>query len=492
MQLSPRGRIVLALTASVLLFAAGFALASPKLLVGIESAVVRSGTPTIVYTSNEPADFTCAVGRSRTSCGKNTTAGSTTITDPLAPGTYTFAVTALNSDPDTPTVTFSSATSTIFTVASTVPPAPPPAPPPGRPDLAVKMETHGQHQHVTADVVVTNVGQLAAPPTHAHLEVAQYRSRARRVPGLRPGQHYNLHLVMATPASLSNQTRQLAAVLTPVPGETDVENNRDSQPATFPPTPAPPPAPAPPPRQSEGGTSWWPIGGAIAGATLLIGGIFLFVQRGRLTPTQKLDWQLEATEGELPEHCAVGKRICKRETKLTPKPRQLTELTCARDPSSGRALAIKGKAVEHLTDAHAAYIERHQEEAESLVAAAEARVWHEMSAWLDQGERSGVHLDATFEGSKADCSFKLFECTEGKRPSLISRIRRFLGLQDDRSPWHERAHWKAEIKDVETVEVAILESTLVWDAARRPVAEDRLRTHLSRLAERWTSVDHSY
>ena len=64
-------------------------------------------------------------------------------------------------------------------------------------------------------------------------------------------------------------------------------------------------------------------------------------------------------------------------------------------------------------------------------------------------------------------------------------MKRFLGLaSDDRSPWHELAHWKAEVKDVATVDVGMLDAVLLWDSAREDLSKT-LRSHLARLAEEW-------
>ena len=213
-----------------------------------------------------------------------------------------------------------------------------------------------------------------------------------------------------------------------------------------------------------------------------------FLLRGRVPATEKLDWQLQASDGELPQQCHAGQRICKREGELNPALRRLLELTCAQEPASGHELAITGDAIRRLTDAHSAYATNQPDEAVTLVAGAEAQIWEQVSAWLGHGGRGGVHLDAKFEGSSASCTFKLFRCAPVERPSLVSRARHLLGFdRDDEGPWRELAHWKAEVKDTATVEVGTLDEALVWDGTRRADLDDTLRAHLGRLAEEWVA-----
>ena len=73
------------------------------------------------------------------------------------------------------------------------------------------------------------------------------------------------------------------------------------------------------------------------------------------------------------------------------------------------------------------------------------------------------------------------------RTFFLSRVRQSLGLErDDGSPWREFTHWKAEARDVATVDVGTLDEALVWEAPRREDLDLMLRSHLVRLAEEWT------
>ena len=478
-----RFRHVLAVAGALLLFAAGFALASPDLSVGIEAVFVGSDSATIVYTANETADFTCYLGEESSTCGTKTTKGAATY--PVTAGAYTFSVVAENTavnKAEHSVDTYVQTATTTFTVAGETAPAPPPPPvqpppppPPGatQPDLALAIIRHRQGAQVSTTVEVTNVGDGAAPATAVHLRVAGVTSRPRRVPARGPGHHYRLHLVMPVPPSARGHERDLFAVVSPVPGETQVLNNGAHQPATF-------PAVLPPPPPDDG-TTWWPFGVA---AVLLLGGALWFFQRGRVPAGEKLDWQLKASSGELPQRGDTGQRICKREGEFEPALRELLELTCARE--TGHSLAVKGEAIEQLSKAHAAYVENRRADAGFLVASAELAVWEQVSGWLGHGGRGGVHLDAKFEGSSASCTFKLFRCAPVERPSLLSRARHALGLaRDDEGPWRELAHWKAEVKDTTTVEVGTLDEALIWDGTRRDDLDQTLRSYLGRLAEQW-------
>ncbi len=480
-----RIRHVLAVAGALLLFAAGFALASPELSVGIEQLFVGSDAVTIVYTANETADFSCQLGDEIAPCGTKTTQGA--VTYPVTAGAYTFSVIAQNTgvNKEQHSIdTYVQTATTSFTVAGETAPAPPPPPvqppppPPGvtQPDLAMAIIGHRQGTNVNATVEVTNVGDESAPATAAHLRVANVTSRPRRVPALGPGHHYRLHLVMPVPSSVRGHLRNIFAVVSPVPGETQVVNNIAKQPATF--------GAAPPPESDEG-TTWWPFG-VVAAALLLIGAAIGLLLRGRVPAAEKLDWQLQASGDELPQHCRTGQRICKREGEFKPDLRRLIELTCAREPAAGHELAVKGAAIQQLTEAHVAYSTDDAAEAASLVADAEALVWEQVSAWLGHGGGGGVHLDAKFEGSSASCTFKLFRCAPVERPSLLSRARHVLGLdRDDEGPWRELAHWKAEIKDTASVEVGTLGEVLVWDRTRKADLDDALRSYLGHLAEQW-------
>lgn len=206
-----RFRHVLAVAGALLLFAAGFALASPDLSVGIEAVFVGSDSATIVYTANETADFTCYLGEESSTCGTKTTKGAATY--PVTAGAYTFSVVAENTavnKAEHSVDTYVQTATTTFTVAGETAPAPPPPPvqpppppPPGatQPDLALAIIGHRQGAQVSTTVEVTNVGDGAAPATAVHLRVAGVTSRPRRVPALGPGHHYRLHLVMPVPPS---------------------------------------------------------------------------------------------------------------------------------------------------------------------------------------------------------------------------------------------------------------------------------------------------
>jgi hypothetical protein len=474
---------VLALAGALLLFAAGFALASPNLSVGIETLIVGSDSATIAYTANETANFMCQLGEAVTPCGVSTTQG--TVTYPVTAGAYTFSVVAQNTgvDKQENIIDYLQTATTRFSVSGQTAPAPPPPvappppPPPGvtRPDLVIAILGHRQDAHVSATVDVTNVGDGPAPATTAHLRVAGVTSRPRRVPVLLPGHHFRLRLAMPVPRSARGHRRALFAVVLPVAGETQVTNNVADQPATFPGRATPPP---------DDGTTWWPF--AVAAALLLLGGATWFLLRGRVPGAEKLDWQLKASSGDLPEHCNTGQRMCKREGEFEPAMRELLELTCAQETESGHELTITGEAVRRLSEAHAAYARNRPAEAEPLVAGAEALVWEQVSGWLGHGGRGGIHLDAKFEGSKASCTFKLFRCAAVEKPSLFSRARHLLGLDhDDEGPWRELAHWKAEVKDTATVEVGTLDEALLWDGTRRADLDETLRSYLDRLAEQW-------
>jgi hypothetical protein len=480
-----RIRHLLAIVGAVLLFAAGFALASTDLSVGIEGLFVGTDSATILYTANEPADFTCQLGDAVSPCGTKTTQGA--ITYPVTPGTYTFSViaqnTAVNKEEHSIDTYVQTATTAFSVTAATAPPPPPVSPPPPppppaltHPDLAIAILGHRQGtQAARASVEVTNRGDAAAPATTAHLRVTGTSSRPHRVPALEPGHHYRLRLVLTVPPSIRGHERKLFAVVAPVAGETAVLNNIAGQPATF---PGVPPVP-------NGGTPWRPFAGGAA-ALLLLAGAAWFLLRGRIPASERLDWQLRASDGELPRQCSVGQRICKREGEFEPAPRELLELSCAHEAASGPELTIRGEAVRRLSQAHAAYARNRPADAQPLVAGAEALVWEQVSSWLGHGGRGGVHLDAKFEGSSASCTFKLFRCARVDKPSLFSRARHLLGLdRDDEGPWHELAHWKAEVKDATTVEVGTLEEALVWDQTRQADLDATLRAQLGRLAERW-------
>ena len=472
----------------MLLFAAGFALASPDLSVGIEALFTDSDSATIVYTANEPADFTCQLGEgSSQPCGAKTTKG--VVTYPVTAGAYTFSVVAQNTavNKELHSIdTYVQTATTTFTVAGETAPAPPPPPvqpppppPPGvtQPDLGMAIIGHHQGAKARATVEVTNIGDGAAEASVAHLRVAGVTSRPRRVPALGSGHHYRLHLVMPVPSSARGHVQDLFAVVSPVPGETQVLNNIARQRARFPALPSPPPEP-------DGGTTWWPF--AVVAVLLLLAGAAWFLLRGSVPGAEKLDWQLKASSGDLPEHCNTGQRMCKREGEFEPALRELLELTCAREPETGHELKITGEAVRRLSEAHAAYARNRPAEAGPLVAGAEALVWEQVSGWLGHGGRGGIHLDAKFEGSSASCTFKLFRCAPVEKPSLFSRARHALGLgRDDEGPWRELAHWKAEVKDTATVEIGTLDEALVWDGTRRADLDETLRSYLGRLAKQW-------
>ena len=495
---------------ALLLLASGATLASGLLTVQIDNLVVGSDGLTASYSANQVVAFHCQIEgvTSSEACGAKTTQDSFTSPLPDTPGVYTFVVIAENYDAD-PTTTTASRT---FTVAANPPPPPPPSgpppppppppspqpgppppppsgpppPPPGpspteRPDLAIKfISVYPRAKRIKAVVRVTNMGTARSGQTHAYLliGVRHKPGRQRRVRSLQPGDSIRRRLAIWVPRTLRGHASvMLTAVVGPLDRDPNKSNDRRVRKVSLP-TPTTPSA--------HGGVSWWPLGGGGAVLLFAIGGLWVLLG-GWITPSRRLVWQREACEDELPPHCALGQRRCQRKPKFDPRHRKLTRLIGTRDPVSGHAVDITGKAIGLLSDAHTAFENSRPEDAEPLVNEATVLVWKDISGWLEKGGRCGLSLGATFEGSSAECTFKLFRCTEGGRPSLLYRVRRFLGLEHGGpSPWQPLAHWKATANDVVTVDVGRLDEALVWDMARRDELDLTLRSYLSQLAEHWT------
>ncbi len=150
---------------------------------------------------------------------------------------------------------------------------------------------------------------------------------------------------------------------------------------------------------------------------------------------------------------------------------------------TGTVLSIEGKAIERLNDARTAYREKRAADARAFVRDAEELVEEELLGWPPTGAPSAVRLEARIEGSKAECKFKVLRCAMGERPSLLSRVKRALGLEEaDQSPWKEVAHWKNTVDDKATVEVGTLAASLLADPSRRGDLAETLRRQLGALA----------
>ena len=330
--------------------------------------------------------------------------------------------------------------------------------------------SHGHELAFTA--TVTNDGGVRSGQTELTISDPASDGHAPvTVKPIEPNQSQNHQLILVYSDAPADST-EVTLTLKPAPGESGTASAGDAA-HTVRLVVAPPAA---------AGAPWKAITGGALAVLLVVCGLAWHL-RGRLSRAERLDWELKASDGEPPRECSGNERICRRECDVDLAARRITQLDCTRESADRDVLSIKGKAVERLNDARTAYREKRAADARAFVRDAEELVGEELLGWPPAGAASAVELEARIEGSKAECKFKVLRCAMGERPSLLSRVKRALGLEhDEESPWKEVAHWKSTIDDTATVEVGTLAASLLADPSRRGDLAETLRRQLGALA----------
>ena len=341
----------------------------------------------------------------------------------------------------------------------------------------------------------TNTGKTSSTLTQFNIDApgANFHYPIKVQP-ISPGGQENKTFYLTYPQTPTS-TSQVTLTLTPASNESPTADSADRahrvKVSALPPNGNggfPPPPPPPDGGSTSVGDST-PVG-AIAGGSvagiLLAGGALIWLLHRRIPPMERLEWQLKASDTEPPRHCTRGKEICRREGEFDPAARRITKIDCMHDPPHHASLTIRGEAIDRLNSAHAAYLDMRPDEAIAFVVAAQELIGSPLTDWA-QGGQSSARLAATIEGSKGKGSFKLLRCTEGEKPPPLTRLKHALGLDhDDHSPWRELAHWDAEIEDVTTIDIGLLDAHLLTDRSRRHELAETLRARLIRLAQDWT------
>ncbi len=331
-------------------------------------------------------------------------------------------------------------------------------------------QSHGHELAFTA--TVTNGGGVRSGQTELTISDSASDGHAPvTVKPIEPHQAQNHQLILLYSDKPADST-EVTLTLRPAPGETGTASAGDAAHTVR--LVVTPPAGT--------GAPWGPITGGAIAALLVVCGL-VWQLRGRLSRAEKAEWELKASDGEPPRECSGNERICRRECDVDLAARRITQLDCTRESTDGDVLSIEGKAIERLNDARTAYREKRAADARAFVRDAEELVEEELLGWPPTGAPSAVRLEARIEGSKAECKFKVLRCAMGERPSLLSRVKRALGLEEaDQSPWKEVAQWKNTVDDKATVEVGTLAASLLADPSRRGDLAETLRRQLGALA----------